>query len=55
MATYQATNHLLNDGQSRIGFVLGKRNITTTGERLAGFMQAINEKNLSGRKTGLLG
>jgi LacI family transcriptional regulator len=46
LAVYKATRHLFSDGHIRIGIVLGLKNISTTGERLAGFVQAYKEKNI---------
>jgi len=46
-AVYQAANHLIEDHHSRIGLILGLKNISTTGERLNGYMQAIKEHGIS--------
>lgn len=46
LAAYCATCHLFADGHTRIGLVLGLKNISTTEERLAGFLQAFEEKNI---------
>ncbi|GAP13136.1 transcriptional regulator [Longilinea arvoryzae] len=46
LAAYQAACHLIGDGHNRIGLILGLKNISTTGERLAGFSQAYAENNI---------
>lgn len=46
-AVYRAACHLFADGHSRIGLVLGLKNISTTEERLAGFIQALEENGIS--------
>lgn len=45
-AAYQAACHLIADGHSRIGLLLGLKNISTTSERLAGFDQAFIENHI---------
>ena len=40
---YQATKHLIERGNSRIGIILGIKGATTTKERLAGYRKALNE------------
>ncbi len=46
LAAYLAACHLIGDGHSRIGLILGLKNISTTGERLAGFTRAYDENNI---------
>jgi LacI family transcriptional regulator len=45
-AVYDATRHLFSDGHNQIGIILGLKNISTTTERMAGFIQAYEEKSI---------
>ncbi|MFI3324723.1 MAG: LacI family DNA-binding transcriptional regulator [Clostridia bacterium] len=46
-ASYMATKYLLEKGHKNIGILLGSKNIYTTGERLAGYNQAMSEYQIS--------
>lgn len=46
-ATAQLVLHLVAHGHQRIGFVAGKSGLTTSAERLAGFLDGINEAGLT--------
>lgn len=43
LAAYNATSHLILDGHTKIGIVIGLENITTTHQRLEGYKQALDE------------
>ena len=45
-AAYQGAIHLFEDGHSRIGLILGLKNISAFEERLAGFIQAAKENGI---------
>jgi LacI family transcriptional regulator len=45
-AAYQATSHLITDGHRRIGILLGKENLSTTHERLDGYLRALDEAHI---------
>lgn len=45
-AAREMTQHLLDLGHQRIGFVVGNPNLTASGERLAGYRQALEEHGL---------
>ncbi|MFC4454585.1 LacI family DNA-binding transcriptional regulator [Deinococcus sonorensis] len=43
---YQAVRHLLDLGHTRIGMIVGRRNISTAQERYEGYCQALDEAGL---------
>jgi LacI family transcriptional regulator len=45
-AAYRASSHLLADGHRRIGILLGLEKLSTTRERLNGYVQALSEAGL---------
>jgi LacI family transcriptional regulator len=44
---YQATHHLIEQGNRRIGLVLGIKGATTTEERFAGYRKALDEAEIT--------
>lgn len=45
-AAYDATNHLISQGQKRIGFVSGPTRLAMTQDRLTGYTKALSEAGL---------
>jgi len=48
-ASYDATNHLIEQGHQRIGFVSGPPELTVSKDRLKGYMKALSEAGLAMR------
>ncbi|URN95216.1 MAG: LacI family transcriptional regulator [Candidatus Pristimantibacillus lignocellulolyticus] len=46
LASFDATTHLINQGHTKIGFILGVPNLTVSVDRLAGYHKAMEEAGL---------
>jgi len=46
-ASFDATTHMLNQGHTKIGFVIGPPNLTVSVDRLAGYRKAMEEAGLT--------
>lgn len=46
-AAYDATQHLIHLGHTRIGFIAGRLEVSTGGERAEGFRQALADAHLA--------
>lgn len=45
-ASYEATSHLIAQGHRRIGLIIGSTVITTSKERLVGYLRALSDHNI---------
>ncbi|WP_139491451.1 LacI family DNA-binding transcriptional regulator [Brevibacillus dissolubilis] len=54
-AAYDATNHLIEQGHTRIGYVSGPPDLVVSEDRLAGYREALAEANLPCNREWLVG